>query len=471
MAYLFRLAFALLLSACFLPAAYSQADGQAPEKTGGCGWFLRNDSGTRQYNQCVDSLKTNLGSKIISWYQIEHSSPDVFYPLTGVYYCDSGYASGGICSPVPECSAETPWDPVLKQCSAADSCELLDDLCAGSQGFSKRFMKSGYKVGLSIICMPPSDISGTINMLPGCNRGCMGTVSGYPEFNRDSSGNWFTFGLASMTGSSCDPGDIDSMNGEKDPTYVPEEEPKMAEQPNGACPNGQLGDVNGVRVCMPFNAKKGTVEEETKDNGDGTKTDTKTEVECKDGKCEVTKKSTTTNTSTNTTVNTTTTTTTVDKSTFCRTNPTASVCKNEQGEEEGAGKFGGSCSGGFTCDGDALQCAIAKEQHKRNCEMSDNLLKSDEYKEWQKEKAKGWDGKSSLINGLEGNREHTISIDVGDKFIGSGSCPSDQTIDLPFSTSFTIPFSAMCPWLRMLGQGFVIFAYIAGALIIVRKQS
>ena len=100
--------------------------------------------------------------------------------------------------------------------------------------------------------------------------------------------------------------------------------------------------------------------------------------------------------------------------------------------------------------------------------MNEDLLKTDEYKAWQA--AKAWDGKS-VTNDLPGNREFHISVKSGDEFIGSGSCPSDKTIDLPFGYSLTIPFSEMCPWLAILGEGIVILAYIGGALIIIRRQS
>jgi hypothetical protein len=39
-----------------------------------------------------------------------------------------------------------------------------------------------------------------------------------------------------------------------------------------------------------------------------------------------------------------------DKKTFCQENPTAQICK---GDDESI--FNGACSGGFTCEGDAIQ--------------------------------------------------------------------------------------------------------------------
>lgn len=347
-----------------------------------------------------------------------------------------------------------------------DPCELLDDMCSGSQGKTSAFSLSGKKTGVSFTCMSPLSFGG--DPLPGCTKGCMAQVGGFTTAFQSDDGNWVTQGTAKYSGSTCDPSVINDLNSEADPEYEPEENPETSNPPDPSCPGGFKGEVNGVSVCVPPKGSSGVTELEEKDNGDGTKTNTKTEVKCENGKCEVTKTSTTTNTQTNSTVSSSSTTTTVEKSAYCSQNKTTAACKNEKGEEEGNGKFGGSCSAGFTCEGDALQCAIAKEQHKRNCEMSDDLLKTDEYKAWQT--AKAWDGKSVTGN-LPGNREHTISLNVGDDFIGSGSCPSDKTIEIPYGLFFTIPFSAMCEWLRLLGEGFVIVAYIVGALIIIRRQS
>lgn len=348
----------------------------------------------------------------------------------------------------------------------SDPCELLADMCSGSQGKTSAFSLSGKKTGVSFTCMSP--LSFGADPLPGCTKGCMAQVGGFTTSFQSDDGNWVTQGTAKYSGSTCDPSVINDLNSEADPEYEPEENPETSNPPDPSCPGGFKGEFNGVSVCVPPKGSSGVTELEEKDNGDGTKTNTKTEVKCENGKCEVTKTSTTTNTSTGGTVSSSSVTTTVDKAAYCSQNKTTAACKNEKGEEEGNGKFGGSCSAGFTCEGDALQCAIAKEQHKRNCEMGDDLLKTDEYKAWQT--AKAWDGKSVTGN-LPGNREHTISLNVGDDFIGSGSCPSDKTIEIPYGLSFTIPFSAMCEWLRLLGEGFVIVAYIVGALIIIRRQS
>ena len=209
--------------------------------------------------------------------------------------------------------------------------------------------------------------------------------------------------------------------------------------------------MNGVSVCLPYNASSGVVSKEVKDNGDGTKTTTKSEVTCENGKCATTTTSTTTNTTTNTTVSSSSSTTTVDKAAYCSQNKTAGVCKDEKGEnEDGDGSFGGSCGGGFTCKGDAVMCAMAKEQHKRNCEM---LGEDKDPASFFNQVKNGTDSKSA--EALKGEAQQ-INISTQLDMSGSGlsrSCPADPRIDLPFAgKSFVIPFSAVCPTLKTMSD-------------------
>lgn len=61
-----------------------------------------------------------------------------------------------------------------------------------------------------------------------------------------------------------------------------------------------------------------------------------------------------------------TTSSTQDNSTFCKENPTDQLCK---GAEKST--FGGSCMEGFSCTGDAAQCASAKAAYELKCAMTD----------------------------------------------------------------------------------------------------
>lgn len=181
---------------------------------------------------------------------------------------------------------------------------------------------------------------------------------------------------------------------------------------NSKCPPGRVESRYAAGVCIPADTTVG----DGSGGGGGTT--------CKDGKC---------------------TTTNPDGSTdekpekeFCKENPDAPQCKKSN--------WGGSC-GSFTCDGDAIQCAIAREQHQRNCKLFDEKTSHPAYQA----AVDGTDEQSA--DKLKGKAEQ---ISVGTNFDQSGSgwakaCPADPEIALGFvQQSFTIPFSRICGPLEAL---------------------
>lgn len=251
------------------------------------------------------------------------------------------------------------------------------------------------------------------------------------------------------------------------------------------CENGYQGEVNGVAACVP-NVKDNGVnlggDKKTETKPDGTKVDTEVKTECAGGKC------TTTTTVTTTTPGggTSTETTKVDQTerAYCQANP--SRCTNGKADpgkggsgtgtggggkgggedDEDKGKFGGSCTAGFTCEGDAIQCAIAKEQHKRACDMFEDR-DNDAYRLYDKEKGK----EGSVLGSLKGNKDVDISQYVAerDDFIGGGGCPADRVIQFTHG-EVTIPYSKLCPYFEMLGTILIVCAGISGARIITRRD-
>ena len=346
------------------------------------------------------------------------------------------------------CTCNAPLVEESGQCVEPDPCQMLADMCSGSQGKTSAFSLSGKKTGVSFTCMSPLSFGG--DPLPGCTMGCMAQVGGFTTSFQSDDGNWVTQGTAKYSGSTCDPSVINDLNSEADPEYEPEENPEISNTPDPSCPNGFKGTVNGVSVCVPPKGSSGITELEEKDNGDGTKTNTKTEVKCENGKCEVTKSSTTTNTQTNSTVSSSSTTTTVDKADYCSKNSSAGVCKNEQGEEEGKGSFGGSCQAGFTCKGDAAMCAMAKEQHKRNCET---LEEDKDPASFINQVKNGTDSQSA-----KSMQDNASQINIATQLDKSGygwsrSCPANTRIDLSFvSGSFEMPFDKLCGPLKIFSD-------------------
>lgn len=232
------------------------------------------------------------------------------------------------------------------------------------------------------------------------------------------------------------------------------------------CPGGFGGEVNGVEVCVKddgANVTKSEKETVTK-KPDGSTEKVTEKTTCQGKTC--TTEKTTTNTpaggggsTTNVTnVN-------QPKEDYCKNNADAAQCgKGSKGDGDGDGKggsFGGSCSAGFTCEGDALQCSMAQEQHKRACELMSNP--SDESKLYDANKGKT----GNQTRDLPGNEDVDLSgerIDTSSA-IGGGSCMSDIQISLAGQTA-SLPLSDLCKWHEYMGDILVAIALL-GALRII----
>ena len=252
--------------------------------------------------------------------------------------------------------------------------------------------------------------------------GCQMTVSGTVIIGKQG-GATITEGDATFTATPCTP------------------DPASQAAPD-TCPNGQPGQVNGVDVCIPYSGSSDleTVKEEQEEKNDSEsgqeqKSTTKQTI-CNGNSC-------TTTTTTTTVVNggapkTTTTEKTESKDDFCTVNPKAPQCTSSS--------FGGSC-GSFTCAGDAVQCAIAREQHTRNCQMFSATNQETQQYETSKTET--------------GNRTDAVpvapmaispgSFDQTPVF-GAGACIADLQVTV-WGSQLALPLSTICPqleWLRAL---------------------
>lgn len=114
------------------------------------------------------------------------------------------------------------------------------------------------------------------------------------------------------------------------------------------------------------------------------------------------------------------------------------------------GSFGGTCAAGFSCQGDAIQCAIAREIHMNNCKLYGD---DDDPGSTFNQAKGGTDGfdPEELRNSAE-------QVNVGtfnqSGFGWSRACPSDPSIQLAFAggAEFTIPFSRVCGPLGILSM-------------------
>jgi hypothetical protein len=176
------------------------------------------------------------------------------------------------------------------------------------------------------------------------------------------------------------------------PVPAPTQVPKTPNSPEADCikSGGYGGTVNGTFVCLGRNTGgvpntstgQTNTTTTTADNGDGTSTVTTTTqtpvTECSGaGSCSTSTTTTTTTTIINNSTGaptgpprTTTTTGQPTESTPDGNKPCdlrAQDCGKPE-EEETESAFGGACSA-FNCEGDAIQCAIAREMHQNNCNL------------------------------------------------------------------------------------------------------
>jgi len=145
---------------------------------------------------------------------------------------------------------------------------------------------------------------------------------------------------------------------------------------------------------------------------------------------------------------------------FCQENPTADICKPSN--------FSGACGGGFTCSGDAVSCAMAREQYNRNCMLYDIdtplSMKGRDYVGWGSQATPpGHPGAPANIQ----NTTFSFSslINMQNEF--GNACPSDRTFS-GAGSSFVIPFSQMCGPMQLMGQVMVAICLLGSVAIVFR---
>jgi hypothetical protein len=137
-------------------------------------------------------------------------------------------------------------------------------------------------------------------------------------------------------------------------------------------------------------------------------------------------------------------------------------------EPDQKGSFGGSCGSSFSCDGDAVQCAIAKEQHERDCQLFDPAAGSGPWADAANRLTTAInDGIQPTWSPAHPSNVVTTNFDwsttINQTPTLSAGCPNDVAIG---SSGLVLSFSALCPYLGVLGNFIVAFTSIACAFIL-----
>lgn len=353
----------------------------------------------------------------------------VLVPGTNSCACDPGFVEeNGQC----------------KYTSTGNSCNGLSDFCSGLKGEKINLEGKG-------TATPPG--CSADSQRPNCAMGCAGEAVGMGVSYKTSDGSWMTGQEYRITGGTCTL---------PQPSDVPQKK-------ESDCA-GSVGEVNGIRTCVPNQAATGDTSSKETKNPDGTSTNTESKTTCENGVCKTTNTTTTKDAAGNTTSTSTSSSTTSQRE-YCASNKASTVCAATNGDknpsdkdgsdkgeekcegddcEDKPGKFEGSCMAGFTCEGDALQCAQTREQHRRNCELFE---KDSDSNSLTNKALNGTDDKSA-----DALKASAGQVNVSSTFDQSGlgwshSCPADPRIPLGFGGSnseFSIPFSRICGPLGVL---------------------
>ena len=139
---------------------------------------------------------------------------------------------------------------------------------------------------------------------------------------------------------------------------------------------------------------------------------------------------------------------------FCETNPSNKLCSKSI--------WAGTCIAGFTCEGDAVTCAIARATNAARCD--------------QEKITSLTDLGTAILNGNDPDAPNlpqkdnprTVSLgDIDQSGWMSRACISDQTLPIGWGgVEITIPWSRLCTALEIMGHFMVIAALLGAARII-----
>lgn len=265
--------------------------------------------------------------------------------------------------------------------------------------------------------------------------GCNVTVGSPIIRARTPTGATVSEGEGTFTGTPCTPSPA-----------TPASEPDT-------CVNGQPGQINGVDVCVPYSGSDDveTIDEsskETNEGGNTTEETTSKHTSCTNNSCTTT---TTTTTITNggaPVVRATQETESRDD--FCTKNPRAQQCKESS--------FSGSCAAGFTCDGDSVQCAQARELYRLSCALQADSPEAALYAA----NASANPGEASIPS-------ETVNIGPGafdaSNALGASACLADLTLTV-WGADVTLPLSDVCPALDYLRLLLLAVAWLAAFRIV-----
>lgn len=388
------------------------------------------------------------------------------------------------------CPPDAAYDPQTGQC--------LTDPCKDKYGDPQSISKSGIKNDLFLKVVHSASLNKNFYITPpvACFQGCQVDIGDRVKCVVDIAGQYRCRGVGSFNGSSCstDFPTTDPYPDGNDP--VPQkrnsDEPCFYGTINGVTScvtvkkydsDGLFGDTIGNSNCSSTGGCNG-VDPLSKDdriktditsvtNPDGsittTKTDTKTLTNCK---------SNNTNCTTSTTTKTSTTTTgangnLISSGGTCQgdhcpgdTNPDGDgdgfgdCVGDDCGYEDESKVAGESCSADLSCDGDAIQCAILRQEKENNCKWS---LGTEE----QAAVTAAVSGEGFELEETNINTSTIFSEALAQGRWLSASCPTPRTLSVMGKT-LSFSWQPVCDFAIAIGPIIVAMASLFFALFVFR---
>ncbi|MBA2675382.1 hypothetical protein [Ramlibacter sp.] len=137
------------------------------------------------------------------------------------------------------------------------------------------------------------------------------------------------------------------------------------------------------------------------------------------------------------------------------------------GEEDGD-KWEGTCTAGFKCEGDTLQCEVAKAVNDLRCSYAKEAH-VEEVARYNADKAGNIDFKPDISANGATQTFTASSIDTTSLFGGGGTGFADYSFSYMGQT-LVIPFSQYNPWLLAAGNVLVAIASLIAMYIFARKR-
>ena len=299
---------------------------------------------------------------------------------------------------------------------------------------------------------------GTYNV---CADGCM--LVGTSDFCGQS-GDIITCEMSTQyTGGKCTP--VDSVQNPSNPEGTYSTQPTPDPVPPGMCP----GTVNGVTVYVPCDKglTKGSATTTVTSTGSSTTAITKdSQTVCEGPNCTTTTRQTTTVTMTGGSTSGTSyvtagsSTSVQSADDFCKKNPRDKLCLG--GDET---TFGGACASGFSCEGDAALCAVARATNELNCQIKGTGTPIE-----GQSIVEGTHALKDPKTSAGGARTYSVGNlqSVANPY--SEACPANQTVQL-HGWSFVIPLGDRCDVLRTLGLVFQAVTLFAAAIFVIKGFS